>query len=169
MQSFIDDRDRSGVPASPPAFASLRKGLALFVQVAGLAATGWMIWISSVLPRSHRYSWASLAGSALGYSVFAWAWSILITFGLYLTIPRRERGEAVWATLRTLTTAVWFAPAIILLTQMSPAALAAALVLVVSATRLLYSQWRLLYPRFARLRPMRPWTFSLAKGNRRRR
>jgi len=145
--SIEHDRSRSGVPAAaPPTFTSLRRGLALFVQVAGLFATGWVIWISSVSPRLDRYSWASLAGRALGYALFAWAWSVAITFGLYLAIPRRERGDVVWATLRTSTTAVWFAPAIILLTQMSPAALAAALVLVISATRLLYSQWRLLFP-----------------------
>src|SRR5438309_1424492 len=97
----MHDRSRSGVPAAPPAFLALRKGLTLFIQVAGLIATGWMIWITSVSPRLHRYSIASLAGSALGFSVFAWAWSVLITFGLYLTIPRRERGDVVWATLRT--------------------------------------------------------------------
>lgn len=146
MLSFLHDRERLAAPQGWPASRSLRKGLALFVQVAGLAATGWMVWISSVSPRLERYSWSALAGRALGYAVFAWAWSIAITWCLYLAIPRRERGDVVGAAWRTSTTAVWFAPAIILLTNMSPAALAAALALVVSATRLLYSQWRLLYP-----------------------
>jgi hypothetical protein len=164
VQYFMHDRDRSGGPGGPSAYASLRRGLALLVQVAGLFATGWMIWISSVQPQSHRYSWASLAGSALGYAVFAWAWSILITFGLYLTIPRRERGDAVWATLRTSTTAVWFAPAIILLTQMSPAALAAALVLVISATRLIYTQWRVLYPRLEAAPAYAPMDLLFGEG-----
>jgi hypothetical protein len=48
--------------------------------------------------------------------------------------------------LRTSGTAVWFAAATILLAQLSPATLPAALVLVVSATRLLYGQWRLVHP-----------------------
>src|SRR5262249_30527925 len=89
--SFLHDRSRSGVPAAPPPFSVLRKGLTLLIQVAGLLATGWMIWATSVSPRLHRYSLTSLAGTALGFSVFAWSWSVLITFGLYLTIPRRER------------------------------------------------------------------------------
>jgi len=142
----MQDRERPGARGARPEFASLRKGLTLFVQVAGLAATGWMIWVSSVSPRLGRYSWGSLTGRALGYAAFAWAWSVAITYCLYLAIPKKERGDVAWAALRTSTTAVWFAPAIILLTNLSPAALAAALVLVVSATRLLYSQWRLLYP-----------------------
>ncbi|HEY2014060.1 MAG TPA: hypothetical protein VGH38_11205 [Bryobacteraceae bacterium] len=127
-------------------FDELRKGLVLIVQIAGLIATGWMIWASTVSPRLIRYSWVTLARSALGYALFALGWSLAITFVLYFAIPRRERGDMVAGTLRTSATAVWFAPAIILLTQMSPAALAASLVLVVSATRLLYSEWRLLYP-----------------------
>ena len=141
-------RERSGFRGGiPPAFSNLRKGLSLFVQIAGLAATGWITWVTSVVPRLQQHSLTWLAGNALGFSLFAWAWSVAITFSLYFAIPRRERGDAVWGTLRTSATAVWFAPAIILLTQMSPAALAAALVLVVSATRLIYSQWRVLYPR----------------------
>ncbi len=48
--------------------------------------------------------------------------------------------------LRTSTTAVWFAAATILLAQLSPATLPAALVMVISTTRLLYSQWRLVHP-----------------------
>jgi hypothetical protein len=43
--------------------------------------------------------------------------------------------------LRTARVAVWFAPACILLSQVSPATLAAALLLVISATRLLYAEW----------------------------
>src|SRR6185369_9992931 len=101
--------------------SALRKGLGLFVQIAGLLATAWMVWITTVAPRLHRYSWASLAGTALGYAVFAWGWSLAITFGLYLAIPRPDRRDVLSGTLRTSATAVWFAPAIILLTNMSPA------------------------------------------------
>ena len=120
--------------------------LALLVQVVSLFATGWIVWLNAFSPRLHRYSWATLIGSALGYAVFAYAGSAAITLGLLLAVPRRERGDIVWGTLRTSFAAVWFAPAIILLSQRSPAALAAALVLVTSVTRLLYAKWRSLHP-----------------------
>jgi hypothetical protein len=114
--------------------------------VASLFATGWVIWLNSISPRLHRYSWATLIGSALGYTVFACAASAAITCVLLLAIPRRERGDIVWGTLRTSAAGAWFAPAIILLTQLSPESLAAALVLVILTTRLLYSEWRLIHP-----------------------
>ncbi len=116
------------------------------IQVAGLFATGWIIWLTTVSPRLHRYTWTSLILHAVGYSVFALAWSACVTFALYLTIPSDQRDDMMRVTLRTSTAAVWFAPAMILFTQLSPAALAAALALVVSATRLLYAQWRLIHP-----------------------
>jgi hypothetical protein len=47
----------------------------------------------------------------------------------------------VWNTLRTSAVAIWFAPACILLSHLSPVSLIAALALVVAATRLLYSEW----------------------------
>jgi len=129
-----------GIPARP------QGRLALLVQVASLFATGWVIWLHSISPRLHRYSWATLIGSALGYTLFACAASAAITCALLLAIPRRERGDIVWGTLRTSAAGAWFAPAIILLTQLSPESLAAALVLVVLTTRLLYSEWRLIHP-----------------------
>src|SRR5258708_22958803 len=65
---------------------------------------------------------------------------------LFLAIARSVRHDALLLALRTSATAVWFAPAAILLTALSPAAIGAALVLVISATRLLYSQWRQFHP-----------------------
>jgi hypothetical protein len=132
-------------PGQPDPHASSRR-LTVFIQVLGLVATGWIIWLTSVSPRLHRYTWASLAMQAFGFACFAWLWSAIITFALYFAIPRRERGDVLESSLRTSASAVWFAPAIILLTQLSPAAFAASLVLVVTATRLLYSQWRALLP-----------------------
>ncbi len=133
-------------------------------------ATGWIVWIAAVSPRLHRFTWTSLLLHAFGYAAFAWAWSACITLLLYLAIPSDQRDDVFRVTLRTSTAAVWFAPAMILFTQLSPAALAAALALVVSATRLLYSQWRLLHPlaeqpffsvlptgMFGENEPPRPW------------
>src|SRR5262245_46180904 len=130
-------------PIEPPAEPSPpnRPGrFAILVQLASLCFTAWMIWSRSISPRLHRYSWATLIGSALGYTIFACAASAAITAGLLLAMPRRERGDIVWETLRVSTACAWFAPAILLLSQASPTALAAALVLVVTTTRLLYSE-----------------------------
>jgi hypothetical protein len=142
----------SDSPPDPPRRPALALGrrygrrLTPAIQFLGLIATGWIIWISAVSPRLHRFTWSSLVIHALAYAVFAWAWSACVTFGLYLTIPADQRDDLVRASLRTSTAAVWFAPAIILFTQLSPAALAASLALVVTATRLLYTQWRLIHP-----------------------
>src|SRR6266849_3255150 len=57
-----------------------------------------------------------------------------------------EREDVIRATLRTSSAAVWFAPSVILLTVLSPAAIAAATVLVITATRLLYHEWRIQHP-----------------------
>ncbi len=142
---FVAAINPINLDARPGLPARAQGRLAPLVQVASLFATGWMVWLNTISPRLHRYSWATLIGSALGYTVFACAASAAITIGLLLAI-RRERGEIVWGTLRTSAAGAWFAPAIILLSQFSPASLTAALVLVVTTTRLLYSEWRRLYP-----------------------
>ena len=92
-----------------------------------------------------RQPLAALLAEAIEYALMAWSWSAAVTFGLFLMIPKAERGDVLGITLRTASTAVWFAPATILLSMFSPAALAAALVLVISTTRLLCSDWRPVY------------------------
>jgi hypothetical protein len=69
----------------------------------------------------------------------------VIAFLLHLAIQRVERVDVIGATLRTSAVAVWFAPATMLFTSLSAWSIPAALVLVVHATRLLYSQWQLVY------------------------
>ena len=90
----------------------------------------------------HRQPLVAMLAEAIEYAVIAWAWSAAVTFGLFLIIPKSERGDVLGITLRTAGTAVWFAPAMILLTMFSPAALAAALVLAINTTRLLCSDWQ---------------------------
>jgi hypothetical protein len=114
----------------------------LLAQLLSLGLTGAIVWFASIAPRLSRQPVGSIVAEALEYALLAWAWGAAIAFVLYLTMPRRPAGEAIGAALRTSTTAVWFAPATILLSSFSPGALIAALVLVVSATRLLYAQWR---------------------------
>ena len=117
----------------------------LVVQVGGLLATAWLIWSISLLPRLEREPMANVVTQAVAYTLLACLASALIALSLYLLIARSFSEEAIRMGLRTSGTAVWFAAATILLAQLSPATLPAALVLVISTTRLLYSQWRLVH------------------------
>ena len=143
----------------PRNLAPKTERLFLLAQIAGLLATGGVVWFASLVPRMNRQSLAGLLAEAFEYALMAWAWSAAVTFGLFLIIPKSERGEVLGITLRTASTAVWFAPATILLSIFSPAALAAALVLVVSTTRLLYSDWR---PAYADRKPPDSFVPALA-------
>lgn len=125
---------------------SARRGLMLTAQVAGLAATGWIVWSAAVLPRLSQQPLAEIVRSALLHALFACGSGAAIALVLYFAIARSIRHDAALLAVRTSATAVWFAPAAILLTALSPAAIGAALVLVVSATRLLHDQWRLFHP-----------------------
>ncbi len=113
-----------------------------WIQALSLAATGAVLWKLSIGPRLLRQPFLTVAGLALFYAITAWLWSAAVTFVLFLLLPRREGGDRPLETiLRTSTVAVWFAPATVLLASFSPAALAAALALIVTATRLLYTGW----------------------------
>ena len=118
------------------------KGLVLLAQVAGLLGTACLIWFSSVVPRLQYQPLGAIVMHALKYAGLACVSSMAIMLGLQLAIGRSTRFDALRIALRTARTAVWFAPATILLLQLSPAALGAALALVISTTRLLYCQWQ---------------------------
>ena len=125
-----------GFPADP------RSGRFLLIaQLIGLAATGWMAWNNSVAPRLALQSVGSIAARACFYVLLAWAISALITFLIYLIVADEEPGDLVAVSLRSSVVASWFAPAIILLSTLSPAGLFASLVLVVNTSRLLILRW----------------------------
>ena len=119
----------------------LQGRLGMAVQVASLLATCVIVWNTVVGPRLMHEPLAAVARHALLYAALAWFWAAAITLVLYLVLPRAESGRMVWSTLRTSVVAIWFAPACILLSRVSPVSLIAALALVVAATRLLYSEW----------------------------
>jgi hypothetical protein len=136
------------VPLLPPISASGRpwgtKGrlLITLIQVCSLLATAWMVWWAALLPQLHQQTLGALLAQILGYTILAWVWSAVVAFGLYAIVPLEDRSNMVPDVLRTAATAVWFGPAMILLSGFSLASLLPALVLVVYASRLLYAQWR---------------------------
>lgn len=133
---------RTGAPGNP------RHGWIMpAIQVLGLAGTGWIIWIASIAPRlHHRYSPLAILLDAFKYALLAWIWSATLTLVLWAALDRNQRPGILPIVLRTSRTAVWFAPACLLLSQLSPAVVIPALVLVGGTTRLLYSDWLALQP-----------------------
>jgi hypothetical protein len=125
---------------------SWRQRLVPCLQVAGLALTGWVMWRSS-----HGLQWARvplpwLVLRATIYTLTACFAGAAITVLLYLAASQWEREDVIQASFRASSAAVWFAPCVILLVQLSPAAAIPALILVVNATHLLYIQWSIKQP-----------------------
>jgi hypothetical protein len=125
--------------------ADVRAVLIPAAQIGSLIATGWLVWTASVAPRLAQEPLPQLIREALEYSLMAWQFGAAIAIALHMTMPKPLRGGMMRSAMATASTAVWFAPATILLSSFSPSTLAAALVLVISATRLLYAQWREIY------------------------
>lgn len=118
----------------------------MLAQISSLIATAWIVWNVTSLPHAIVPAPASAIWRAVEFTLLAWLWSAAVALALQLAIRRVERVELAGATLRTSLVAVWFAPAVLLLYRFSPATVLAALLLVVNATRLLYSQWTVVHP-----------------------
>lgn len=125
-----------------PAPNNERARAIFWLQVTSLLVTGWIIWRTAFFPFGAQYFLPEGIAIALWYSCCALVLSGLITYVLLFSIRRIAREQALDVTLRTSAAGMWFAPAVILLGAASPLAITAALVLVVSVTRVLYSQWR---------------------------
>ena len=104
------------------------------------------MWNLSALPRTAFTAPASAIWRAAEFTLLAWLWSATVALSLQYAIRRVERVDLAGATLRTSLVAVWFAPAVLLMYRLTPGAVVAALVLVVNATRLLYTQWTVIHP-----------------------
>ena len=117
----------------------MRGRLTFVLQLISLLVTGWLLWRPAAASGLHS-PWFILL-LALVFALAASVAAGFIALALYLLLPLDPEYVLV-APLRTSTTAIWFAPAIILFAQRSPAAIVAALVLVINATRLLHDQWR---------------------------
>jgi hypothetical protein len=140
----------SGLPTNP------RNGrFLLLAQLLGLAVSGWLLWSKSIAPALARQSFTHMAARACFYVLLAWALSALITFLVYLVVADEEPEDLVTVSLRSSAVAVWYAPAIILLSTLSPAGLLTSLVIVVTTSRLLILEWMPAEP--ATGTPLTPW------------
>jgi hypothetical protein len=114
--------------------------------LAGILLTGWLMWRSTLGLQWDRVPLPWLILRATVYAVAACCAGAFITIVLYMAASLWEGEDVMQVTFRASTAAVWFAPCVILLTQLSPAAAVPALILVVNATHLLYIQWRVEQP-----------------------
>ncbi|MGC9950350.1 MAG: hypothetical protein ABSF64_28630 [Bryobacteraceae bacterium] len=110
-------------------------------QVAGVLATGWFVWTYNILPRLGLQSLAGIAAEALFYVTLAWICGAVTTFLVYFVIALADLPGAARFSLRTSAPAMWFAPAIVLLSTRFAAAFPVSLLLIANATRQLISQW----------------------------
>jgi hypothetical protein len=124
-------------------FASSKIGdrLIAAAQVAGVLATGWFVWIHNVRPRLGLESLASMFAEALLYVALAWICGGGVTFWVYFVVSLADLPRATRFSFRNSAAAMWFAPAIVLLSVPLPGAFAVSLFLVANATRQLISQW----------------------------
>jgi hypothetical protein len=123
-----------------------RKMLVPCLQLAGILLTGWFMWGSALGLQWARVPFPWLILRATVYAVAACLAGAAITMVLYLAAAQWEREDVIQASFRASSAAVWFAPCVILLIQLSPAAAVPALILVVNASHLLYIQWRVKQP-----------------------
>ena len=123
-----------------------RQRLVPCLQLAGILLTGWLMWRSTLFLQWARVPLPWLILRATVYALAACLAGAFITIVLYMAASLWEGEDVIRATFRASTAAVWFAPCVILLTQLSPAAAVPALILVVNATHLLYIHWRIKQP-----------------------
>ena len=123
-----------------------RQRLVPCLQLAGILLTGWFMWRSTLFLQWDRVPLPWLILRATVYALAACLAGAFITVVLYMAAALWEGEDVIRATFRASTAAVWFAPCVILLTQLSPAAAVPALILVINATHLLYIHWRIKQP-----------------------
>jgi len=119
--------------------AQMRGKPAFWLQLGSLAATGWLLWQPALVAHLPHHSSAWILLQAVLFAGAACLAGGLITLLLY-SLVLNDPDYVLQGPLRTSTAAIWFAPAVILFALRSPAAIVAALVFVISATRILYEQ-----------------------------
>jgi len=103
-------------------------------QIAGLAATAWVVWETALA------GWPDLMskiGRGIAVSVEAWVWAAVMMLLLRLIVQHLTDLDVAAATWRASAAGVWFAPATLLVIDGSPLSVTAAMVLTIGATHLL--------------------------------
>jgi hypothetical protein len=108
-------------------------------QLLSLCAMAWFVWVNRIDPKLAHEPLGAVLREAFGWLCFAWVWSALITLGIFAAVVRDRTRER--HLLAASLPGIWFAPAIILISTLSPAGLAIGLALVLAATRRLLAYW----------------------------
>ncbi|HEY6346489.1 MAG TPA: hypothetical protein VIY49_33780 [Bryobacteraceae bacterium] len=108
-------------------------------QLLGLCAMAWFVWVNRVDPRLAHEPLPAVLTQALKWVFVAWVSSVFVTAGVFAAVVRHRSKDQ--DLLAASLPGVWFAPAIILMSTLSPAGLAVGLALVLAATRWLLARW----------------------------
>src|SRR5438094_8418785 len=106
---------------------AFRTRVEVWAQAAGLLATAWVVWATSIAPFWQSQHLIRRIGWGIALAIGALGWSAILAIAL-LFIFRQLNGDTAPESARP-SAAIWFAPATILLLQLSPIGLAAGLVL----------------------------------------
>ena len=96
----------------------------------GLVALTCPIWSQWVPLHVWRQPEAGPLGIALLYALFAWVFVFGITLWAYLAVSRADSRQLLLASLNASAPALWFSPAVLLLSTLTPTAMAFGLLLV---------------------------------------
>src|SRR5437764_53523 len=112
----------------------IRRQVLMWAQSCGVLGAAYFIWTYSVAPRLGRVQLAQLMVDTLIYAAIAWASATFITFWMLVIISLDDTGPMLRAAIRSSAVAMWFAPAIILMSALTPATFTASLILIVNTT-----------------------------------
>ena len=118
-----------------------RGRFAALASVLNLASTSCVVWLVAQGALHFRRSPAALITEAFACACLACLSSAAISTLLHAMVPLLDDDHLASEVWQTALTAVWLAPAMVLLAQASPAAPAAVFVAVILATRRIYEQW----------------------------
>ncbi len=140
------DRVECLILPMPSAQPRVRRIVAAARQAAGLLGTGLLVWYTTAGPRARRDSLESVALDALLFAAMSWAVSAAIALAICGAVGRGGWRQSVTEAFQVSRTAVWFAPACILLSNLSPMAVAPALAVIFGVTRTVYAHLRVARP-----------------------
>jgi hypothetical protein len=120
---------------------AVRNRLEFWARAAGLLATVWLVWATTVAPSLHRGYLPLLLVRVWWISSCALGWSIIMGVVVRLVNQYLGRSETSSGGLRASAVAVWYAPSMLLLMQPSPIPITSGVVLLGIATRLLCAPW----------------------------